>query len=176
MMRRFGFSMILLVAICPLPAMAQIGVYGEFGAAKSNVPQAAWMYGPTFGVYYDPWHLPFFAAGLDARAELMGSGNNKLDSGLLGPRLVFRPHVLPIQPYVEGLLGFGHAAYTQNFGGSPYTTRTTQFEYQILGGLDWTIFPRLDWRAIEFGYGGLPTYGSTYNPEMISTGLVLRLP
>jgi len=165
-------------------ALAQFGVYGEFTAGKSNVSLAtgwsgpSWMYGPTFGVYYDPWHLPFLAAGLDARGVFLGSGNNKLDSGLFGPRLVFRPHVLPIQPYVEGLIGVGHAKYDEYLKYTALSARysATNFEYQFLGGLDLTVFPRIDWRVVEFSYGGLSGLGTSYNPETISTGLVLRLP
>jgi hypothetical protein len=183
-MRRIHYVLVSILLFCSLPAMAQIGLYGEFSAGKSNVPLAAgwsgpgWIYGPTFGVYYDPWHLPFLAAGLDARGVFLGSGSNKLDSGLFGPRLVFRPHVLPIQPYVEGLIGAGHAKYDEHkqFTALMASYNATNFEYQFLGGLDLTFFPRLDWRVVEFSYGGVSGLGSSLNPETISTGLVLRLP
>ncbi|MHB8303983.1 MAG: hypothetical protein ACYDC6_14315, partial [Acidobacteriaceae bacterium] len=183
-MKASRFIPLLVLLFSSAGAMAQLGVYGEFTAGKSNVPLASgmngpsWMYGPTFGVYYDPWHLPFLAAGLDARGVFLGSGNNKLDSGLFGPRLVFRPHVLPIQPYVEGLLGVGHAKYYEfgQFAQMAASYNATNFEYQFLGGLDLTVFPRIDWRVVEFSYGGLSGLGTSYNPETISTGLVVRLP
>ena len=167
---------LLVLLVSTIGAMAQIGLYGEFSAAKPNIPQVGWIYGPTFGVYYDPWHLPFLAAGLDARGEFLGSGTNKLDSGLFGPRLVFQPHVLPFQPYAEGLVGMGHAVYPNQTGQGTTTVTATEFEYQFLGGLDLTVFPRVDWRVVEFSYGGLSGLGNSYNPFTLSTGLVVRLP
>jgi len=172
MMQRIRYFLLPLLALCALPAMAQIGVYAEFSAAKVNVPNTNWIYGPTFGAYYDPWHVPFLAAGLDARGVILGSGSNTLDSGLFGPRLVFQPHVVPLQPYVEGLVGVGHA----QFGQGVAAVDATKFEYQFLGGLDMTVFPRFDWRVVEFSYGGLSGLGTSYNPKTISTGLVFRLP
>ena len=153
-------------------ASAQLGLYGEFSAAKANVPGATWVYGPTFGGYLDKGHLLFLATGLDARGAILGTGNNVLDSGLIGPRLVVRPHVLPIQPYVEALVGLGHVGYFQ--GNAP--TTVNKFEYQFVGGLDLTILPRIDWRVAEFSYGGLSGLGSSFNPKTISTGIVVRLP
>lgn len=153
-------------------AHAQVGLYGEFSAAKVNVPGSKWIYGPTFGGYYDRGHLLFLSTGLDARGAVLGTGHNTLDSGLIGPRLVFQPHVLPIQPYVEALIGLGHAGYYQ--GTAP--TTVTKFQYQFLGGLDLTILPRIDWRVVEFSYGGLSGLGSSFNPKVLSTGIVIRLP
>ena len=153
-------------------AHAQVGLYGEFSAAKVNVPGSTWIYGPTFGGFYDRGHLLFLSTGLDARGAVLGTGNNSLDSGLIGPRLVFQPHVLPLQPYVEALIGIGHAGYYEG----PAPTTVTKFQYQFLGGLDLTVVPRIDWRVVEFSYGGLSGLGSSFNPKVISTGIVLRLP
>jgi hypothetical protein len=163
---------VLLLILCPLIARAQLGLYAEFSGAKANVPGATWVYGPTFGGYFDKGHLWFFSTGLDLRGAILGTGDNVLDSGLVGPRLAVRPHAIPIQPYVEGLVGVGHVGYFQ--GTAP--TTVNKFEYQFVGGIDWTILPRLDWRPIEFSYGGLSGLGSSFNPKTISTGIVLRLP
>jgi hypothetical protein len=38
------------------------------------------------------------------------------------------------------------------------------------------VLPRLDWRVVEFSYGGLSALNGTLNPRTLSTGLVLRLP
>ena len=80
------------------------------------------------------------------------------------------PQVLPISPYVEGLAGVGHFDYGQSQGSA------TKFEYQFLGGVDYTLIPRLDWRVVEFSYGGLSAFNGSLHPKTISTGLVLRLP
>jgi hypothetical protein len=78
---------------------------------------------------------------------------------------------MPIHPYIEALVGAGHADYGQ---GSAKVT-ATKFQYQFLGGLDLTILPRIDWRLVEFSYGGLSGLGSSFNPKTLSTGIVIRL-
>ncbi len=170
-MRLYKYLPLLLLLLGSLYAEAQIGLYAEFSSAKANVPNSSWIYGPTFGAYLDRG-FGLVSAGLDARGAILGSGNNTLDSGLIGPRLVFTPHVLPIMPYIEGLIGVGQAGYYE--GGVP--TTVTKLQYQFLGGVDWTILPRLDWRIAEFSYGGLSGLGSSFNPKTISTGIVVRLP
>jgi hypothetical protein len=163
---------LLVVIFAALTAAAQVGVYGEFGAAKLNVPNTNWIYGPTFGGYLDKGHFWVFSSGVDARGTILGSGATSLDSGLIGPRLAFRPHIVPIQPYVEALIGAGHADYGQGVA----HVSATKFQYQFLGGLDLTVLPRIDWRVVEFSYGGLSGLGSSFNPKTISTGIVVRLP
>jgi hypothetical protein len=172
-MRLFPRAALALIAAtlstAPL-AHAQIGVYGQFSASDFNVDNLGWQYGTTFGIYDTPWHVPFFALGLDGRGTVLGSGSTKITSGMAGPRLTFKPHVLPIMPYVEAVVGAGHVQYTQGFA----TTNATKLEYQFLGGADWTILPHIDWRIVEFSYGGFS--GPTLNPQTVSTGIVIRLP
>jgi hypothetical protein len=170
---RCGSLIMLLLTLCLVPAalQAQTGVYGEFSAAKVNSPNNDWIYGPTFGVYFDRWHVPFLTAGVDVRGSILGpSGSTQLYSGLLGPHVAFRPRVIPIQPYVEGLVGVGY------FNGGAEGGSDTEFEYQFLGGIDMTVLPRIDWRVAEFSYGGLSIFNGSLHPKTISTGVVLRLP
>ncbi len=164
-----GATAFLLFGDAPA-AQSQVAIYAEFSASDFNLPNIDWQYGTTFGLYYNAWTIPFFAVGLDGRGSVVGSGSPKIDSGLAGPRITFKPHVLPVMPYVEALVGFGHAEYGQ---GAAQTSKS-QLEYQFLGGADFTIFPRIDWRAVEFSYGGLS--GQGFNPRTLSTGLVFRLP
>lgn len=168
-MRRFLLFLSLAAAI---PASAQIGVYGTFSASNFNVPNVGWRYGSTFGAYDNHWKIPFFALGLDGRGVVVGSGNNKSESGLVGPRIVFQPHILPIMPYVEALAGVGHV----DIGQGSAQSSATKFEYNFVGGADLTIFPRFDWRVVEFSYGGLSGFSGSYNPKTLSTGIVFRLP
>ncbi len=174
-MERFHVRLFVLLALSALlfrspAAHAQTGVYVDFSAAKLNAPDTGWVYGPTAGVYFDHGHLLFLSTGLDVRGSFLGSGSStQLYSGMLGPRLAFRPHVLPIKPYIEAVVGAGHI---DDSGGAS----TTQFEYQFLGGVDTTILPRIDWRTVEFSYGGLSGLNGSLHPKTISTGLVLRLP
>jgi hypothetical protein len=155
-----------------LSATAQVGLYGELSTAKLNVPNTGWIYGGTFGGYYDMGHVPFLGYGMDARGSFLGTGQTKLDSGLVGPRLVFTPHVVPLRPYAEALIGMGHYQFGQGIAQSS----DNKFEYQFVGGLDMTVLPRIDWRLVEFSYGGLSYLSSSFNPKTISTGLVVRLP
>ena len=171
-MQRHLYIVAMFLLLSSTSAIAQIGLYAEFSAAKVNVPGSSWIYGPTFGGFLDKGHFWVLSTGLDARGAILGSGVNTLDSGLVGPRLVVRPHILPFMPYVEGLVGIGRAGYYQNDA----PTTVTKFQYQFLGGVDFTVLPRIDWRVVEFSYGGLSGLGSSFNPTTISTGIVVRLP
>ena len=158
-------------------AQAQTAIYGEFSAAKS-APNASWMYGPTVGLYHDSGH-GFFATGLDVRGTFAGRGDTNgsntsqtLDTVMGGVRLAITPHLLPIKPYAEALGGLGHL----KSGEGSERTSSTKFAYQFLGGVDFTFFPRLDWRVVEFSYGRLAGLDGSLAPKTLSTGLVLRLP
>jgi hypothetical protein len=108
--------------------------------------------------------------GIDLRGSFARSSGASFDTGAIGPRIALNTHILPIHPYIEGTIGLGHADFTG--AGS-----ATKFEYQVLGGLDFTILPRIDWRVAEYSYGGLSTINDyNYRPKSLSTGLVLRLP
>ncbi len=172
-MQRLAFWLLLAL---PLPAAAQIGLYGTFSAANFNVPNVGWQYGSTFGIYDDKFSIPFFSLGLDGRGSVVGGSSSgaSVRSGLVGPRLVFKPHVLPIMPYVEGLVGAGYAQAGQQGSAAYYSA--TKFEYNGVAGVDYTFFPRLDWRVIEFSYGGLSGFQGSFNPKTLSTGIVFRLP
>jgi hypothetical protein len=166
-----ALSALLVSAGLPIGLDAQTAVYAEFSASKVNAPNNDWIYGPTFGAYFDRFHIPLFSAGLDLRGSVLGpSGSTQLYSGLIGPHVAFRPRVIPVQPYVEGLVGVGHFDFGSGNGSQ------TNFEYQFLGGIDLTILPRIDWRVAEFSYGNLSAFNGSLNPKTISTGIVLRLP
>lgn len=164
---------ILLFVFLPLSLHAQIGLYGSFSATKLNVPNNDnFLYGGTFGVYVASGQLALLSVGLDFRGSAAGSSGTNFDSGSAGPRVGLNTHILPIHPYVEGLAGVGHASFT---AASP--SSVTKFEYQFLGGFDFSILPRVDWRIAEFSYGGISGLnGNSFHPKSISTGLVLRLP
>ncbi len=159
-------------------AQAQTAIYGEFTAAKLSAPNTSWMYGPTVGLYHDSEH-GLFATGLDVRGTFAGSGNTKgaytnqtLDTLLGGVRLAVTPRVLPFKPYGEILGGLGHLKVGQ---GSARTS-STKFAYQFVGGVDFTILPRVDWRVVEFSYGRLAGLSDSFVPKTLSTGIVFRLP
>jgi hypothetical protein len=152
-------------------AHAQTGIYVEFGGSKVDAPSNDWIYGPTFGVYHDCYSVPLVHVGADLRGSVLGvSQTTTLTSGEIGPRVSIHPQVLPFMPYLEALGGIGYYDFGAGQGSS------TQFEYQFLAGIDHTVLPRLDWRVVEFSYGGLSVFNGTLHPKTLSTGLVLRLP
>lgn len=163
----------VLCFISPPALHAQLGLYGAFTTAKLNQPgfSSNWTTGGTFGAYLASNRLAFFNVGLDGRGTFTSGGGASFDSGSVGPRVALNTHVLPFHPYVEATLGVGHASFT---GHGPYSV--TKFEYQFLGGVDWTILPRIDWRVAEFSYGGLAGLNNGFHPETISTGIVVRIP
>lgn len=169
------FGAISAAGVC---AFAQTGVYAEFTGGKISAANTAWMYGPTFGLYHDDGFGPI-ALGLDVRGSFLrrgdqsGAGSDQsLNTLQGGVRLAVTPHILPIKPYVEALGGYG--GLTTGQGASRMSA--SHVTYQFLGGVDFTFFPRLDWRVVEFSYGRLSGLSNTYAPKTLSTGLVLRLP
>jgi hypothetical protein len=169
------FALILFAAGNLATAHAQTAVYGQFSAShfnslpNSTIPLNEWGYGGGFGLYSDFYKVPFGKVGADVRFQFVRpASNTTLFSALVGPRLVLHPKVVPLNPYAEFLFGPGHFSYGNN---SP---STTQFDWRVLGGLDKTVLPHLDWRVVEVSYGQLNTYAGHVRPVTLSTGIVLR--
>lgn len=164
----------ILLGCCilfPLAASAQTGVYATFSASNFNAPNVKWQYGSTLGIYDDFVSVPFAGIGLDARATLLGHGDTSLITGLIGPRIQFRPHIIPLMPYFEGLVGGGRVKIGQGVAAQDKTVAA----YEGVAGIDWTILPRIDWRVVDFSFGGVSNVGDV-TPRTLSTGLVVRLP
>ena len=59
------------------------------------------------------------------------------------------------------------------------TRSYNNFQYEGLAGLDIKLLPIMDWRVVEFGYGGLDpfgTYSHNYPIKQVSMGFVFHLP
>jgi hypothetical protein len=171
LLRLLSLSLFLL---SPLHLHAQLGLYGALTVQDLGVPGNSGYvyYGGTVGAYLASGRLAVLSLGVDIRGSFTRDSGSTFNSGAIGPRLALNTHILPIQPYVEGTVGLGSINFA---GGSP--GNGTKFEYQVIGGLDWTILPRLDWRIAEYSYGGLSAASNeTFHPKSLSTGLVLRLP
>lgn len=163
------FAALALAALSPW-AKAQTGIYAGFTAAKMDSTNSKWIYGPTVGAYIDSSHFAVLEWGIDLRGSFLGgSGTTQLQSGLIGPRVVVHAPVIPLKPYGEALFGIGH-------GQVPAQASATKFQYQILGGIEYTLVPRVDWRVFEIGYNDLPNFDGGLTPKTFSTGLVVRLP
>ena len=159
------FAILAALLLAPLfasAAHAQVGVYGILSATRVSNPSSAqsntyggtntgyWTTGGGGGVYYDAIHLGPVSLGLDLR----GTSASKAKTILGGVRVAAHPPILPIKPYIEGLVG---RTTTTNI----YNNSAADFTYQFVGGIDYTIIPHLDFRAIEIGGGSIPTGIST---------------
>lgn len=164
--------LILLLVVGCGSARAQTGVYAEYGVSWYGVPNLSVQSGPTFGLYYQHWGVPFVRAGIDARASFMGSGSALEDTGLIGPRVQIKPHILPLMPYGEALIGVTHL----NVGQGVAHTEGNEFTWALNAGIDLTILPRIDWRMVDYTYARIPGNAVNSNPNTVSTGLVVRLP
>jgi hypothetical protein len=169
------FALLLFVAGNLTAAHAQTALYGQFSASHFNslpnptIPLNDWGYGGGFGLYSDFYKVPFGKVGADIRFQFVRpASNTTLFSALVGPRLVLHPKIVPLSPYVECIFGPGHFSYGNN------QPSTTQFDWRVLGGLDKTVLPHLDWRVIEVSYGQLNTFSGRLRPVTLSTGIVLR--
>ena len=164
---------VLLLFVFSLPAArAQVGLYGQFNASHFNsLPNTnEWGYGGAFGLYGDFFKLPFARVGGDLRFQFTRpASNTTLFSALVGPRIEFHPHIVSLNPYAECIFGPGRFNYGNN------APSTTQFDFRVLGGVDKTLLPHLDWRVVEVSYGQLNTYSGRLRPVTIGTGIVLRL-
>jgi hypothetical protein len=158
----------LVIALCLLfapVARAQIGIYGQFNTTDDS---GTWFHGGTFGVYDDMLHGGPLHLGFDLRAGFEGANQYSYHNFLIGPRLSVHPPVLPFKPYIQGQIGFGGTKYTGRSGGS----YDNHFQSAIIGGLDFTVLPRIDARIPEIGYEKMNGVGMT----TLGFGLVLRLP
>jgi hypothetical protein len=165
---------LIVLLVSPLSLRAQLGLYGGF--TVQNVgdpgPSGYQFYGGTFGAYLASGRLAILNLGVDLRGSVAKNGGDSFISGAIGPRLGLNLHVIPLHPYVEATAGAGNLDFQ---GGA--ATNSTRFEYQFLGGVDFTVFPRIDWRVAEFSYGGLSALnGYSFHPKTLTTGIVLRLP
>jgi hypothetical protein len=161
-------AFVFLFAGAVKPAGAQLAVYAGFSGARVSGISSEWAYGPLVGIYKQSGHL---ASTINIGGDLRGSFITRNDfhyyTGAAGPRIAFKLPILPLRPYVEGLVGV--ASYNSGNG----TDSSTHFNYQVVGGLDFTIIPKLDWRVVEYDYSAVS--GQSVKANILTTGLVLRI-
>lgn len=187
MLPRLRFALLVaIVLFAGVAARAQIGVYGMgsggfLGSTSASEGSLVLhnggfsAYGGTFGVYDNFLSLGPLKVGADGRFFVQSSSNsnsygNKLHGGLGGVRLALRLPAVPLSPYVQAEIG----GVGTNYGTQANTSGS--FAYQIQGGLDFTIFPRLDLRG-EYGGGQIDGVfnGTKATMQQVGVGLVLRL-
>jgi hypothetical protein len=157
-------ALALLAMLSAATAGAQIGVYAGFSGGHDTAVSGA-VYGPLVGAYVQKGGV--LSLGADLRGSFLSHNGGQFYTGAVGPRIALKPAVLPIKPYLEGLVGIGHTG-----GGN--ASSSTHLNYQVLFGIDATILPRIDWRVIEYDYSAL--VGNSTSATILTTGIVFRLP
>jgi hypothetical protein len=165
-MNRKLLPLALLLCTGALHAQAKLAIYGTIGAEKSGLTNEGWTTAGTVGLYHTFSNHGPVALSVDARGDL----SKNVDSALFGPRLSLHFPAFPLKPYGEILIGAVFYS-TQNNGNK----NSSDFSYRWVGGLDTTILPHIDWRAIDFSYGGgLTELNRNVHMKTLSTGLVIR--
>jgi hypothetical protein len=148
--------------------------------------------GGTGGAYWDFMKLGPVKLGVDARGSIMTTKRGayinfdgpgaRIYSVLGGVRASFHTPIAALKPYIQGSVGLGRSDYGL-YVGRPASSAPlpnviySNFEYEGLAGLDVRLLPVLDWRMVEFGYGGLNpfgTYSHNYPIKQVSMGFVLH--
>ena len=175
----------LFVAFSFATAHAQVGVYGKFNLvhvpsnSANNFVTPGWYNGPGGGVYFNLVHLGPVSLGGDIRADYLFHSPQRYRDVLFGVRLGAKAPLIPLRPYAQISAGFGGPS-TGGVQNSP-RVYSNKFQYWIIGGVDHTLFPHIDWRVAELGYGHMTGVSSSppatgVNLFTLGTGVVVRLP
>jgi hypothetical protein len=184
-LRLLSIAAALLTAFTCSTAYAQVGVYGKFNLVRvpsssaNNFTTSGWFYGPGGGVYFNVVHLGPVSLGGDIRADYLFQSPQRYRDVLFGVRAGAKAPLLPFRPYAQISAGIGGTSVSgvQNSG----RAYSNKLQYWIIGGVDHTILPRIDWRIAEIGYGHMTGVSSSppatgVNLFTLSTGVVVRLP
>jgi hypothetical protein len=166
-MKRFGLLLLAALLWLPTALRAQLAIYGAGSGATFSNADTNVGYGGLAGIYKQTSHaLHRISVGADLHGTFVGREGFHYYTGAAGPRIAFHFPVLPLSPYVEGLVG------AANFNAGRGTNSSTHFNYQAVGGLDATILPHIDWRVIDLTYSGVAS--ESISAFTFSTGIVIR--
>lgn len=176
-MKQITLGLACLLILSASAAMAQLAVYGKFDLnhyTDTNANKSHLLYGGDVGLYDDFVHAGPIRLGGDLRGAFLSGDQYHHRSLLLGLRLAVKLPAVPVRPYVEPVLGVGGARYTGptaiEITNVPYDTKLI---YGLVGGIDWTLVPHLDWR-VEAGYTREKN-GTLPNPDVLfGAGPVIR--
>lgn len=179
-MKLRSLALVLAVALVPAAALAQSGVYLTFDAQQftrsgiyANPPAGSsntdkpWLFGPSYGVYYDITHLPRLGklktgplvVGIDARGDvyrlnIYGSQIDRED-GIFSLRVASKKPFWKTTPYLQGGFGVGHTRI-------PFAAHySNNLVYQFGIGGDVKLSRNFDWR-VEGTAGFLGGYGAGF--------------
>ena len=188
-MKLRSIATVLVIVLASAAAYAQSAIYATFDAQQfartglfANPPKGSgnadkpWIFGPTYGVYYDITHLPKLGKvntgpiviGIDARGDIYrrsiyGSQIDRED-GIFSLRVASKKPFWQTTPFVEGGFGIGHTRI-------PFAAHySNNFVYQFGIGADRKISKSFDWRVVELNVGFLGNYGAG---EYSSSGTIV---
>lgn len=192
---KLWFSVLLsALFLMVLPSRAQMGVYiNPIGIRVSNSQPDTGIYaflgdgttsrmfwGANIGFYDDFFHGDKVDVGVDIRDAVVGGNNARLNSFLVGGRVVMKSISPKWRPYVQFSGGVGTTR-------APHTAlRVNRGQYGIFGGADYKLNRYFDLKVAEVGYGSLPTVSTSsfgnstasYPSSkllQVSWGLVIRI-
>lgn len=196
---RFGrlvAAAVFLVGASSRPVSAQIlEIYGTYqpirvsnvvtgnttGLNSSYATGSFWANGGCIGATFSPAGLGPLRLGLDVRGS-KSPGTQGADTVLVGIKAALKLPVIPIKPYIQGSGGYVGARALQTTaaaGINGTAPNQSYWAYEILGGVDYHVFPNIDLRPIEIG-GGQGFYKSGPNSNKpnisiltLSTGVVV---
>jgi hypothetical protein len=198
-MKLRSVTILFALAVASAAAYAQAGVYATFDAqdfyrsgivsnppAGSSNSDSPWLYGPTFGAYYDPAtiHIPKLGTlhtgpiklGIDGRGDILRTDTQySRDDAIVSIRVTPKSPLMGVRPYVQGGAGLGH---TKVPGQLNYVNN---WSYLLAVGADRKIKGHLDWRVIEGSAGFLGNYkpglgaNATSYIITVGTGLSFRV-
>lgn len=148
-------------------------------SSAKNITQTAgsldsglWLFGPQFGIQTDFMRTGPLHMGVDFRGSILSRGDAKFNNGMGGVRASLHTRALPITPFVQASAGIAGFNYGRR------QAMTTILQYELDGGVDVSLAPRVSWKLVEVGGGGLSTLGSGASGANgtfhISTGIGLR--
>lgn len=177
-----------------VPSHAQMGIYvNPIGVHVSNSQadtgslaflgdgvKSRMFWGVNIGYYDDFFHGKNVDVGVDVRDAIVGANNARMNSLLVGARVVAKSFSPSWRPYVQFSGGLGTTR-------APHTgIHVNRGQYGIFGGADYKLSRHIDLKVFEIGYGSLQTisnysFGNTTQPYpssnllSVSWGLVFRI-
>src|SRR5882757_5647150 len=107
-MKHFRCLVLLFATTLLAPASlhAQIGIYAAGTGASLSNAGTSWGYGPLVGIYRQSnYAASTVRFGADLRGSFVSRDGFHYYTGAVGPRLAIKPPVIPLSPYIEGLVG-----------------------------------------------------------------------
>jgi hypothetical protein len=165
---------LLLAMAMAMPAAAHAqSFYVDYSATRltdlsGNVHS---LYGPTGGATFNLLSLPKLTIGMDFRGgfqEESGVTGSSFTSFQIGPKL--STSIKRVKPFGEFLIGF--ARY--NDGLNNPTSKSTDSDLALDGGVDIRITRHFDWRLIDYTWSKYLGLGEELDPRTYSTGLVVH--